>query len=597
MEKIKTILNNVKPIVIIILSIFVTFAMNMNMDKNTAIRYSFTGNSVFWIIFFALTYWLLQKISKITSKRLKVCSILLAILLATFEVVGNTIDNYLDLSGIIESQITLIKSAIKWLGYSILFYGVIANIFKKLEEKEFLKGTTKWFTDNKRTFFWVWGLIFIAWIPYFLNYYPGVVTVDSMSQICQSLGIHGISNHHPILHTFFISIFMNIGKAFGNYNLGVAIYSIVQMIVASSIFSFTIYYMAKRKIDIKFRILTLLFYAFYPVNGLYSITMWKDIPFAVAMLIFTIMMTEIAINKEHFMKSKLKNALFIISMILVILFRNNGLYVAILTIPCLFIFARKYYKKLIVITCMVLATYAIWKGPVFSIFNIGEGSPREALSIPLQQFARITKYHGDTLTDDERWRIYKYLPTNDLSKVYTPRISDLVKNNFSNEAFAEDKIGLVKLYFKLALKYPRATIESFLCNNSGYWYPETVNWVVAREIFETKQEEEMALDLKATPIADLESLEKWDSLLDRRDLPINSMLYSIGFVFWLVLISLVYTIYKKQYNLLIIYIPIAILWLTTIASPVYGEFRYIYSMFTCLPILLGIHFRERTAQK
>ncbi len=594
MEKSKKILTNVKQIAIIVLSVFATFAMNMNMDKNTAIRYSFTGNSVFWIIFFVLTYWLLQKIAKITNKRLKVCSILLAFLLATFEVVGSTIDNYLDLSGIIGSQITIIKSAIKWIGYAILFYGVIANIFKKLEEKEFLKGTTKWFTDNKRTFLWVWGLIFIAWIPYFLNYYPGVVTVDSMSQICQSLGIHGISNHHPILHTFFISIFMNIGKAFGNYNLGVAIYSIVQMLVTSSIFSFTIYYMAKRKIDIKFRILTLLFYAFYPVNGLYSITMWKDIPFAVAMLIFTIMMTEIAINKEHFMKSKCKNALFIISMILVILFRNNGLYVAILTIPCLFIFARKYYKKLLVISCIVLATYAIWKGPVFSIFNIGEGSPREALSIPLQQFARITKYHGDTLTDDERWRIYKYLPTNDLAEVYTPRISDLVKNNFSNEAFAEDKIGLVKLYVKLALKYPRATIEAFLCNNYGYWYPEAIHWVVAREIFETTREEEMALDLKATPIKNIESLEKWDSLLDRRDLPINSMLYSIGFVFWLVLISLVYTIYKKQYNLLIIYIPLAILWLTTIASPVFGEFRYIYSMFTCLPLLIGIHFREKS---
>ena len=187
----------------------------------------------------------------------------------------------------------------------------------------------------------------------------------------------------------------------------------------------------------------------------------------------------------------------------------------------LFIFARKYYKKILVISCIVLATYAIWKGPVFSIFNIGEGSPREALSIPLQQFARITKYHGDTLTDDERWRIYKYLPTNDLAEVYTPRISDLVKNNFSNEAFAEDKIGLVKLYVKLALKYPRATIEAFLCNNYGYWYPEAIHWVVAREIFETTREEEMALDLKATPIKNIESLEKWDSLLDRRDLPIN----------------------------------------------------------------------------
>lgn len=590
MQKIKELYTKAKPIIIVLLSIFVTFAMNMSWDKNTAIRYSFTGNSIFWIMFFVLTYWLLNKILNEKNTRLKICCIILAIIFATFEVVGNSIDTYLDLSGILESRITIIKSTIKWFGYLIIIYAILTNLFIKLENTEFLKEKRKWFTDNKRTFFWIWGFIFLAWIPYFLNYYPGVITPDSMSQICQSLGIYNVTNHHPIFHTFFISIAMNLGKILENYNFGVAIYSIAQMAIASGIFSFAIYYMSKRGVDYRFRILTLLFYAFYPVNALYSITMWKDIPFAVTMLIFTIMMTEIAINKEHFMKSKIKNALLVISMLLVILFRNNGLYVILLTIPCLFIFAMKYYKKLIVISGVVLATYMIWKGPVFSLLNIQPGSSREALSIPLQQFARVTKNHSETLTEDEKWRIYKYLPTEDLAEVYTPKISDPVKNNFSNEGFAEDKIGLVKLYVKLALKYPRATIESFLCNNFGYWYPEAIHWVVGREVLETTNEKEQVLDLKNTPIIELEGLEAFDSLLDRRDLPLNSMLYSIGFSFWIVLIMLMYAIYKKKYNLIIMYIPIAVLWLTTNASPVFGEYRYIYSMFTCLPLLIGIHF-------
>lgn len=592
MQKIKKIFTKLKPTIIVLLAIFVTFAMNMNFDKNTAIRYSFTGNSILVVMFFILTYWLLKKIINTDNRRLKICCILLAALFATFEVIGNSIDTYLNLSGIIESKITIMKSIIKWFGYLIIIYGILVNIFIKLENKEFTNDKIIWFTSNKRTFFWVWGLIFVAWLPYFLNYYPGVTTSDSMLQICQSLGIYKLTNHHPVLHTFFISIAMNIGKLLENYNLGVAIYSIVQMIVTSGIFSFTIYYMAKRGVDCKIRMLTLLFYAFYPVNALYSITMWKDIPFAVAMLVFTIMMTEIAINQEHFMKSKMKNVLLIISMLLVILFRNNGFYVVLLTIPCLFIFAKKHYKRLIIISCIVLVFYMTWKGPVFSLFNVTPGSSREALSIPLQQFARISKYNSDTLTEDEKWRIYKYLPTDNLADIYTPKISDPVKDNFSNEGFEDDKIGFVKLYVKLAIKYPRATIESFLCNNFGYWYPEAINWVVGREMFTTTQEKEQKLDLKSTPIVELENLEKFNSLLDRRDLPLNSMLYSIGFTFWIVLTMLFYAIYKKKYNLIIMYIPLAILWLTTNASPVFGEYRYIYSMFTCLPILIGIHFRN-----
>ena len=588
-------LKYLKPFLIAIISIFVTFSLNMNMDYNIALNYSFSGNSILYVIFFIMTYWLLKRLLEIKNKRLYIITGILAIVFASFEIVGNSIDTYLNLDGILANNIAITKSIIKWIGYAIIIFGVIGNIFNVLEKKDFIKGKTKWFTNNKRTFFIVWAIIFIAWIPYFLNYFPGVVSVDSMSQIMQSLDMKTLSNHHPVLHTFIIGIVMSIGKLFGNYNIGVAIYSILQMLITSCCFSFAIYYMAKRNVDIRFRILTLIFYAFYPVNGIYSITMWKDIPFAVAMLIFTIMMTEIAINREHFLKSKLKNVLLIISILLVILFRNNGIYVILGTIPFMFIFALKNYKKLIVITCIVLATYMIWKGPVFAIFGIDEGSIREALSIPLQQFARMAK--NEDLTDEERWRIYKYLPTDDLPTLYYPKISDQVKNHFDNEAFENDKIGFIKLWVKLCLKYPRSAVEAFLCNSYGYWYPESIHWVVNREVYLSDQEKEQALDLKNTPIVELESLEKFDSMIDRRDLPLNSMLYSIGFTFWVVATCFMYAIYKKKYRLILIYIPIIILWGTCLASPVFGEFRYIYAMFTCLPILIGIHLREKESKE
>ena len=152
------------------------------------------------------------------------------------------------------------KSIIKWFGYLILIYGIISKIFIKLDNAEFIKGKLKFFTCNKRSFLLTWAIIFIAWIPYFLNYYPGVISPDSISQICQGLGIYNMTSHHPIFHTFLISIAMNIGKIIGNYNVGVAIYSLTQMVVVSGIFAFAIYYMAKRNIDIRYRFLTLLFY-------------------------------------------------------------------------------------------------------------------------------------------------------------------------------------------------------------------------------------------------------------------------------------------------------------------------------------------------
>lgn len=55
---------------------------------------------------------------------------------------------------------------------------------------------------------------------------------------------------------------------------------------------------------------------------------------------------------------------------------------------------------------------------------------------------------------------------------------------------------------------------------------------------------------------------------------------------------LAYAIYRKNYDYILIYIPLIILWLTTLASPVFAEYRYVYAIFTCLPILIGINFKN-----
>ena len=116
--------------------------------------------------------------------------------------------------------------------------------------------------------------------------------------------------------------------------------------------------MAKKNIDCRWRIFSLLFLALYPVNGMYSITMWKDIPFAVCMLIFVIMLYEIVSSKGNFFDSKKNIFLFVLSMISVILFRNNGIYVVVLTLPIILLAYRKYYKKIAGIFLFILCVYS-----------------------------------------------------------------------------------------------------------------------------------------------------------------------------------------------------------------------------------------------
>ena len=40
-------------------------------------------------------------------------------------------------------------------------------------------------------------------------------------------------------------------------------------------------------------------FAFYPVFGMYSITIWKDIPFAIVMLLFILQLVDLVYNEKE----------------------------------------------------------------------------------------------------------------------------------------------------------------------------------------------------------------------------------------------------------------------------------------------------------
>lgn len=51
---------------------------------------------------------------------------------------------------------------------------------------------------------------------------------------------------------------------------------------------------------------------------------------------------------------------------------------------------------------VVLIFTQVVQGPIFKALNINYSSPGEVLSIPMQQFARISKYAGDRLSEEDK---------------------------------------------------------------------------------------------------------------------------------------------------------------------------------------------------
>ena len=580
---------NIKNVVILIVAIIGTICFNLDLDTSVGIKDAFTSvDEILLMSFFLILFIALKQIVELKDKRTIIVSAIVAVIFAGLEVVGYSISNYNSLAGVIGSKEILLKAVLKFIGYAIAFYTIIIYVYTKVLPRIKLKEDSKirkYFTDNKRSLFVIALILFIAYLPHFLYNFPGMYTVDSVSEMEYGLSnATSFKNHHPVFHIFIIYGCISLGKLLGGAYIGIAIYSILQMVFVSFSFSYVLKYMAKKNVNIVFRILTLIFFIIYPSFGPYSITMWKDVPFGIILVLFTIQVIEMVTNKEYF-KKKRNIVSFIIISIFTILFRNNGLYVVLITLATLLIFLRGNRKKVALMLLVVILFNILWKGPIFKLLNVTDGPIREMMSIPVQQIARTVKYRRSELTEEEKTKIQKYIDMDleEMSESYYPLISDNIKDHFNNEEFNNNKLDFISLWISLFFKYPVEYIEAFLDNSYGYWYPQANNGIIPT--WYNYDESKNILQYEKKPVLNLKFLDEYYGDLNNRDIPIISMGISIGFVFWMMILFIGYIVYTKKYKLMLTYIPIFSLWLTTIASPVYCEYRYIFGMFTCIPLL------------
>lgn len=336
-------------------------------------RFLMSGNSVIVIMLLPVFYYFLKRVIEKENKRKFIISIIIAIAFSIIELVCMSINVDYTLNHILDKWTLL-----NFVGYTILAWSVISTIYTIMEEsklpvKNLKIGKLELLAESKWSFIINVIVILLAWLPYFLRYYPGLLTADSCTQVAQAIGMAELSNHHPIFHTGIISLFVNLGRTiFGNINTGVAFYTIFQMIAMAIMFSIVLGYLSKRKAPLLVRIVALLYYMFYPIHALFSVTMWKDILFAGMIPIYAIFTIELLFDTREFLKNKKKIALYILISVLVMFLRNNGLYIVVLTLPFVIVVLRKYWKKMLVIACIIILSYIALKTIIFNALAIKE---------------------------------------------------------------------------------------------------------------------------------------------------------------------------------------------------------------------------------
>lgn len=522
-----------------------------------------------------------------------------AVLSALFSLLYMAVDSHHYIENLTNRLFQAIILLAVFSGFFILIYQLLTLLFSFWGDKEAadrLLSVSEISSDKKHTipvafllnlyknhsplcsFF----LCMLGWLPYFLYQYPGIMTPDSINQLEQVLSRIPYSNHHPLAHTLLIKLFYNIGDIF-TYDPVVAFsfYTFFQMCFMAFAVAYFVKTLQLFGIKPLISFIITLFYALVPYHGVYSITIWKDVMFAGGILLLNCTLL-------RFLKEVRSGTviMFIFTCIMMCLFRSNGFYGFLLCVPFFLWFFRKKAKVFFPAVLGALLAVIIIRYPVMNSAHVIQSDLIESLSIPTQQIAAVI-CNDRKLSPEQLYLIENVIDLTYIKDLYNPVFADNMKElvRAGNQSYlASHKGEFLKLWIKLGLTYPGDYLKAYIDQTYGYWYPDSFYAVAEAEGISATY-----LDISHTPLIRGPFVVKAKEIAIKLGdmLPIYSLLWSMGVIFWIFMFCIGNVFIRKEKAKLICYLPSFALYLTVlIATPVATEFRYVYFMVFSLPFYI-----------
>lgn len=458
---------------------------------------------------------------------------------------------------------------------------IVGYIFGKFENKVFCNNNSR----NKLFFFTNFIIILICWLPILLSYVPGGLFDDTMEIIMKFENGEQITNHHPLLFSYTLKVFMDLGKVFGDMNIGFVIFTVIQTIAMISSICYGLTWLYKIGINKIILVFVNAFFAFFYLIPLYAVSIWKDTPFCIALLLFTIAISKIVYSKGELLTKFSGIVEFLALSLLVSFLRNNGIYVVIITTLFMVIvfhktLREKWLKQFGIILIEIILIVVV-QGPVYKAFNLNTEF-RESVGIMIQQVCYVIKNDGN-IGEEELEFINNIEKIDNIKVRYSPYNVDMIKYYEFNDKFLEEnKIKFIEIWFKLFFKNPEMYLKAYLLNTTGFWN------LSRSEQFSSKNYV-YPVSIAANFYDNIWQANIFEMITGKSLRKYINIDYSIVYSWFgaIILFSLLYTIKFKRYKNILMYVPaLATLLTIFIAVPIAFGMRYVFGLALIMPFSL-----------
>ena len=615
-----------KHIYYIVLFVFLSLGMSLQFNnsgyfqsENYLIQVVSLVQSSFCILFLIKT-----EINKISMPD-KIWTVFISAVLSISIGLGRIEENFKSISNIFTVK-GLFLFIWLVLAYTV-FFSVIIQYAGKLVYSKSIVINSKQPKSNLKTWFLYMVVASLVWFLILFIFSPGIWGWDGMDQINQFYSApfgtkkFYLTNHHPYLTTVLIGNLFNIGwRVTKNPNIGVLIVTVLNIVAMTSVISYLVLTL-NRLINKRYALWVYMFFVFFPIFPMWSITVDKTIYFMAGYVLFICeLLWCYALFTGRVKKySKSHYVLLLTSSLIVGLTRNDGvLYLLAALLGVLLLKVSDGYikntKRLISIVISSGIIFVLLSNVLLlPLFKVLPTEPMETMAVPLQQIARVSKNYPQGITQSERQSLSKYLDYERLSKTYNPDNYDFVKSTvkypiwtlsgdyqdrkkqFNAVPLNKDKAGFYKLWLEIGLHNPKIYIDSFITSHIGFIYPiysinsplytwnnkplngsaskyEYTNYVDGYDYYHANLSNKIITGL----------------LFKLNSTTIIGLLLNSAFWFWCCAVILCLVLKQKTRMNMIWFLQAFIIIGVAMLGPVNGAFRYVFPFLILVPVILSV---------
>ena len=450
-------------------------------------------------------------------------------------------------------------------------------------------------------------ILFLCWLPVFLAVYPGFFAYDATDELQEVLTGQYVTRH-PLLHVLMLGKTVSgIQKLTGSYNIGIGVYVLVQMAGMAMLLGWTIQQLRTRA----GRVCGLLFYGLFPVIPMYVLCTSKDMPYTAGMLAVLVLLcrmqrsghsrrgeSEVAAadaempKAGHFPLSTASLPALAFALLVMAVFRSNGVIVLVLFLPILFFLVQKSSrKKAVLLAGVVLGAYVLLQSGLNIVLKPESTNAMESLTVPIQQLARTWNYSPELFLEEDQETLFEILPEESLA-LYQPKLSDLVKAGFVTENFKKDPAKYAKLWTRIGIKAPATYLNAWLLTSYGFWYPGAdIDVYNGTRCYESSSYFSCETEGPGRRDSKLPWLEHWYENLSWTDtvhkIPVVSLPFSPGALCWCYVLGTLFLIASGNWRKAAVFSPVCLNLLTVLLGPTYLV-RYVLIFWFALPLYLSI---------